>query len=84
VNEIVASASSGGTNETATDLVAIEAPPHSSSHQTDVQYMLADVFTTTYHMVAGYVFNSFASGDGTFWWMQSILMAPSCAQMICA
>ncbi len=88
MNEIVASASSGGTDETTTDLVAaasapaansqvqnrgvqvevvIEAPPRSSSHQTDVQYILANVFTTTYHMVAEYVFNSFASGDGTFW-----------------
>jgi len=88
MNEIVASASSGGTDKTTTDLVAtasapaansevqnrgvqvevvIEAPPRSSSHQTDVQYILANVFTTTYHMVAEYVFNSFASGDGTFW-----------------
>jgi hypothetical protein len=87
MSEIVASASSGGTDETTTDLVAaasapaansdvqnrgvqvevvIEAPPRSSSHQTDVQYILANVFTTTYHLVAEYVFNSFASGDGTF------------------
>ncbi len=88
MNEILAFASSGGTDETTTDLVAaasapaansevqnrgvqvevvIEAPPRSSSHQTDVQYILADVFTTTYCMVGGYVFNSFASGNGTFW-----------------
>ncbi len=88
MNEIVASASSGGTDETTTDLVAaasapaansevqnrgvqvevvVETPPRSSSHQTDVQYILANVFTTTYRMVAEYVFNSFASGDGTFW-----------------
>ncbi|CAK9857325.1 unnamed protein product [Sphagnum jensenii] len=88
MNEIVASASPGGTDETTTDLVidasapaansevqnrgvqvevVIEAPPRSSSHQTDVQYILANIFTTTYRMVAEYVFNSFASGDSPFW-----------------
>jgi hypothetical protein len=87
MNEIVASASPGGTDETTTDLVAalapaansevqnrgvqvevvIEAPPGSSSHQTDVQYILANNFTTTYRMVAEYLFNSFASGDSPFW-----------------
>ncbi|CAM6021197.1 unnamed protein product [Sphagnum balticum] len=76
MNEIVPRASSGSPDGTATSggpavptpsnnemqvQVVIEVPP-SLGHPTDTQNAIADVFTTTYRMVADYVFSTFASG----------------------
>jgi hypothetical protein len=77
MNEIVPRASSGSPDGTTTSggpavptpsnnemqvQVVIEVPPSSLGHPTDAQNAIADVFTTTYHMVADYVFSTFASG----------------------
>jgi hypothetical protein len=78
MNETIPSASSGNTEGATINLVAtvanpadneeeqvqvvIEAPPSRSGHSTDAQNAMADVLTTTYRMLADYVFSIFASG----------------------
>ncbi len=77
MNEIIPSASSGNTEGATINLAAtvatpadneeqvqvvIEAPPFRWGHLTDAQNAMADVLTTTYHMLADYVFSTFASG----------------------
>jgi hypothetical protein len=80
MNEIIPSASSGNSDGATINVVAnfatpadnedqvqvvIQAPPSRSGHSTDAQNAMADVLTTTYRMLADYVFSTFASG--TFW-----------------
>jgi len=80
MNEVIPSASSGNTEGATINLVAtvvtpadnkeqvqvvMEAPPSRLGHSTDAHNAMADVLTTTYHMLADYVFSTFASG--TFW-----------------
>jgi hypothetical protein len=80
MNEIIPSASSGNTEGATINVVAsvatpadneeqvqvvIEAPPSRSGHLTDAQNAMVDVLTTTYRMLADYVFSTFASGS--FW-----------------
>ncbi|CAK9254875.1 unnamed protein product [Sphagnum jensenii] len=80
VNEVIPSVTSGNTEGATINLVAtvatpadnqeqvqvvIEAPPSGLGHSTDAQNAMADVLTTTYRMLADYVFSTFASGS--FW-----------------
>jgi len=80
MHEIIPSANSGNTEGATINVVAtvatpadneeqvqvvIEAPPSRSGHSTDTQNAMADVLTTTYRMLADYVFSTFTCG--TFW-----------------